>query len=428
MQATAKIIILKAKSKRNRQNLCPVRLMVTHHREQKFYSLKEFLPQRFQFLSVETFDVITEKKQVKEIEDKTKVLPPQDRKKAKAFFKQIEEKAEKVIEKLSIFSFNSFEDNFFNKPKTWDKIATAFFDHIAELKEYNRYKYAKSFETTENNLIDYLGESKYKSLKFSDISPKWLTKYSKWLKDNDKSDATTGLYIRNIRVLFNKAIEKGVKAEYPFKQFKIPKGTPNKRALSMEQLKLLFQYEPEQNSIDQFAKDMFMFSFYANGMNLGDVFRLKYNNIQEISGKKFIITERQKTKQRITVPYIRTLQKIVERWGRKAINNDVYILPVLDNEMNETEKIKKIGYKIDNINDHLIKIGKNIGIGHISSVYARHSRATVEKISGKPLSYIQDLLAHSSPAVTQNYLDSLPDEMLTQNAEDLERKLNNNAS
>jgi integrase/recombinase XerD len=75
---------------------------------------------------------------------------------------------------------------------------------------------------------------------------------------------------------------------------------------------------------------MFMFSFLANGLNLSDIARLKYSNIDDDS----IYFVREKTKNKdeqteLVVPITKQMQNIINNHGSKAIGHDAYIFPVL---------------------------------------------------------------------------------------------------
>ncbi len=60
----------------------------------------------------------------------------------------------------------------------------------------------------------------------------------------------------------------------------------------------------------------------------------------------------------------------------------------------------------------LNKIGIKLGFDvRLNIAIARHSFATKQKLSGTPVSFISDAMGHSSVAVTEHYLKSLPDEI-----------------
>jgi len=64
----------------------------------------------------------------------------------------------------------------------------------------------------------------------------------------------------------------------------------------------------------------------------------------------------------------------------------------------------------------MTKIGKNIGVGNISTYTARHSFATVLKRSGSNIAFISESLGHSDIKITENYLANFEDEERQKNA------------
>jgi integrase len=242
-----------------------------------------------------------------------------------------------------------------------------------------------------------------------------------------KSTATIGIYTRALRRLFNVAREYGVKADYPFSTYKPRKATAHKRALTAKQVSKIMQYKPREGTGRHFAKDMFLFSFFANGMNIGDILRLKYSNIQD--NEIVFVREKTRNKQdetKIRVPLVDTLKNIINRWGQKSHLENVYIFPVLNGDMDEATKKKVIMNKRSNINRRLKKIAKDLELGHLSTVYARHSFATILKNSGASTEYIQEMLGHSNVKVTQNYLDSFEEDERLERAKKLEETIKSN--
>src|SRR5690606_3640676 len=112
---------------------------------------------------------------------------------------------------------------------------------------------------------------------------------------------TIYMQITRIRAAINKAIQLEVfdKRKYPFgkeKDGKYSAPTPKntKRALTQDQLLTFLSYKPKTDQ-EQFAQDFWTFSYLSSGMNLGDVFSLKWG---DFNGKKSFTFLRRKTKTR----------------------------------------------------------------------------------------------------------------------------------
>lgn len=416
MQATTKIYFQKTKARRTKDDLCPVKLCVTHNRVQKYYSIsKKINNHKWLFLSLDDIEKVT-------------CESPRGKYRDIAFeYKRIVGDAENVIKGINAFSFNQFEEKFFSKPTSWDNVFIAFIDHIKTLKSEGRFGYASSFESTlravkefhENKKFEFKSRQKVETrineylsgrpLNFVDINSKWLKNFEMWLHKEGKSKSTIGIYTRNIRVLFNIALRvHKINAEYPFDNYEPKTASGRKIALPANQISLIANYKTEDPQ-EGFYRDLFMFSFLGNGMNLSDIARLKYSNIID-NEIEFV---RQKTKNKkadedkIHVPLTSTMSKIIDRYGNKAVGYDSYIFPILKNDSSEEKKYAEVKQLVKQVNKYVGRIASVVGIKEkVSSYVARHSWATIAKNSGTSTEFISEALGHSSVTVTKRYLDS----------------------
>jgi integrase/recombinase XerD len=173
---------------------------------------------------------------------------------------------------------------------------------------------------------------------YSDITPTFLTQYEQWLKGQGISKTTVGIYLRPLRCIFNEAIIDGyIKKErcYPFgrRKYQIPTGRNVKKALSEDDIKKIYYYECDPKIPgEQKAKDFWFFSYFANGMNIQDVVKLRRRDIYG----DYLIYERAKTEKTmrsdpkvITVFINDDMRVILERWGSKEDAPDSYIFSIL---------------------------------------------------------------------------------------------------
>ncbi|MGE4289974.1 MAG: tyrosine-type recombinase/integrase [Salinivirgaceae bacterium] len=395
----------------------PVKLRVTHTSDsktiRKYYSLKSFLKNEWTHLSKDDFEKATADN------------PRGSYKDIKVKFNAIEAKANQIIENIPLFSFAQFEDKFLNKQSDWSNVINAFASHIEELKQANRLGYAISFQSTLSGIKEFTRD---KNLSFVDISPKWLERYENHMLKNGRSKSTIGIHGRNIRRLFNLAIsEHGLKAEYPFNKYKPLKSEGNKRALNAYQMSLIVNYQPPVDSLEHFYKDLFVFSFFANGMNISDICRLRYSNIQDNE----IVFVREKTKGKRTEVKIKvgltdSLNSIISYWGTMPKEPNNFIFPILNDNMNLEKQYTEIRKANKLLNTYMKAIAKKTGIpDNISSYTARHSFSTILKNSGASVEYIKESLGHSSTAVTENYLKSFEKEERQKQALKLETIVKN---
>lgn len=78
---------------------------------------------------------------------------------------------------------------------------------------------------------------------------------------------------RNIRTIFNRAIDDEVTDNYPFRKFKIKVSHKDKDYLPVDCMKKLMELEfPETEYLNALTRDMFLLSFYLCGVNFNDIF------------------------------------------------------------------------------------------------------------------------------------------------------------
>ena len=165
-------------------------------------------------------------------------------------------------------------------------------------------------------------------------------------------------------------------------------------------------YEPAPN--EAWARDIWLFSFYCNGMNMVDIFNLKWGQIKG----DFIYFVREKTKntakevQPVEVYLISPALEIIERWaveGRRK--KDKYVFGVFDEFMTLQEKNTVGSLALKHANNTMKKIGLALEIKpKITSMVARHTWATIMMRNKVPAIYISKGLGHTSISTTEKYM------------------------
>jgi integrase len=217
----------------------------------------------------------------------------------------------------------------------------------------------------------------------------YITKTGKLIGRDGNSRTSIGIYVRTLRRMFNIAIKEGIVSEgaYPFGRDKyiIPSGRKAKRSLKLNEVAKLYNYEPKglYGSHYLFAKDMWVFSYLANGINMKDLAFLKYRSMSS----ETIVFFREKTKNtnkdneiQIKVDLNDKLREIIKRWGNKNTHPENYIFPIVTHSMSSKEKHAAVKQAIKNVNKYLKKIGKELQIElNITTYVARHTHAGVLK-------------------------------------------------
>lgn len=187
---------------------------------------------------------------------------------------------------------------------------------------YNRFMNTKSGKThaaylyTLSRLKLYV--KNWESLTFGSINRSWLMNFDDWLIKQGASPNTRGIHFRNIRAVFNLAIDDEITTAYPFRKFKIPKEETEKRSLTVEQLRLLFNAEVED--WQEKYRDYFKLTFFLIGMNAVDLLGASPDNIS--NGR--LDFRRSKTGALFSIKIEDEAMKIINKYaGERHLINEV---------------------------------------------------------------------------------------------------------
>lgn len=412
MKATANIYLDTRRAKNNKTY--PVKIRITWLRDSRYYpaniDLTEDEFQIVMFQKIIIKDKITGKateKTKRRNDEQTEIYNK---------LNSLKTKADDILEKMPVFTFDRFEKLFVSNRGASDSIKFAFDAYIAELKAQKAVKTAIGYECAKNSIEGFKPD-----LKFADITKLFLKQYENYMYEAENSSTTIGIYLRNLRTIFNRAIQAGDidKSVYPFGKgkYEIPTGQNIKKALTLEEIGLIYNYDAPKGSNREMSRDYWIFSYLCNGMNIKDMCLLKYKNID--SENKFIEFERAKTKstnkvsKKIRIALKPDSIRIIKKWGQKSISPETYIFPVLSRGLTAERERQLIDQLIGVINDHMKAIRNDLKITKPITTYAaRHSFATVLKHSGASSEFIKESLGHSSLTTTENYLKSFEDETL----------------
>lgn len=274
-------------------------------------------------------------------------------------------------------------------------------------------------------------------LQYKHLTPHFLTVYEQWMLSHGKAPkspkkpatgaslTTVGIYLRHVRSVVNDAMNAGLMSRdaYPFGpgRYIIPAGENVKKALSREDIDKLKAYQPLPGTMEQRGVDLWLFSYYCNGMNLTDVCSLTWGQVNLKDNKLCFIrqkTARSNKQKSITITAYLNPQTlaIIERWGTKDRRPDKYVFPFLYPESIEdtlTPQRKKfiVQQVIKLTNKWVNRIAESLGIDADANSYsARHSFATILLKSNAPLSMISKSLGHTNLKTTESYLGSFDDE------------------
>lgn len=239
---------------------------------------------------------------------------------------------------------------------------------------------------------------KGREITFDMLSNDLMLSYESYLKNRGLCPNSSSFYIRAIRAIYNKAVDRGLVAQsFLFKGVYTGVDETVKRALRIELLKKIKDLHLSGNL--QFARDIFLFSFYTRGMSFVDIAFLKRNNLAD----GVLHYKRRKTGKLISVKWEGCMQDIVDKYGD---TESQYLLPLISE--NTTNIRRSYLNAAHTINRNLKTIGKMLSIRQSLTMYvARHTWATLAKNNDIPIYIISESLGHESIKTTQIYLASV---------------------
>lgn len=326
-------------------------------------------------------------------------------------------KYKEIAESISPFSFEKFDIAIKGTKSNSNDIISYYNNIVRELKDNSQIGTSDNYRLSLKSFLRFelhKNGKEPKTLSFDTISVKWLKDYEKYMIDElNRSRTTVSIYLRTLRTIFNKAIfHKIITNEiYPFGKYKYqipaPKGV--KKVLKREQLKTLFEAEPQTPEQDK-AKSFWFFSYFCNGMNIKDILSLKYKNLTDetLSFYRAKTKNTQKEPKEIVVYLNDFVLNTFDKYGNKDKNSDSYVFDIVNRKENPETQHKRIKNFIRYINQHFKIFAENNGINEsISTYWARHSFATTAIDKGASMELISESLGHEDLKTTKGYVASL---------------------
>lgn len=320
-------------------------------------------------------------------------------------------RANEVLTKLNPFSFDAFERGYFADREIYSDVYTAFDNHIRDLTERGRIATAESYTSAKVSLQSFKND-----IQFSDINKSFLNRYEKWMLNDGKAITTIGIYLRSLRTIYN--LQESVNPNlYPFgdkkHQYSIPESRNIKKALQPDEIAKIFH--AELNGTIEKYRDLWIFLFLANGMNVVDMCNLKHANIEndKITFVRQKTKNTKRTKSKTQVHITPQLKAIINKHGTKSLNKDAYLFPFFSNKMNDEQKHATRQQATKMINKYMKLLAKELDIkSPVTTMVARHSFATTLKRANVNTETISEMMMHTSVATTKNYLASLDTESI----------------
>lgn len=278
---------------------------------------------------------------------------------------------------------------------------------IAKLKHNGKIRTSETYKSTLNSFKKFLCDAKRHNRLCDDenimldcITPEVMESYEAWHRNRGVTANTISFYTRILRAVYNRAVDDDIIDDRnPFRHVYTGVDKTVKRALPLAVIKRIKELDLSVTPTLDYARDMFMMSFYLRGMSFIDMAFLKKSDLKN----GYVIYRRRKTGQQLIIEWAKEMQTTLDKYPE---NNSDYLLPVIRNRnVNERCVYRNAGY---NINHNLKRIAGMTGVTIPLTLYvARHSWASAAKAKGIPLSVISEGMGHDSEVTTQIYLANL---------------------
>ncbi|NDV95289.1 hypothetical protein D0T84_10195 [Dysgonomonas sp. 521] len=281
-----------------------------------------------------------------------------------------------------------------------------------QLAASGRERTARAYRSSMKRLLGFIGK---RDIRFADITPVLIKAFEDHLKVSGKTPNTISFYMRNLRAIFNKAVEEKLVSGHkkPFSGVFTGFHKTAKRALDTTQMKNLlelpyYRYLAQgiSPSTSQEAKlytawRYFTFCFHARGMCFVDMAYLRKDNIRD----GVIRYYRKKTGSLIEVKLTPFLRSILDSF-RSEVSSSPYSFPVIKTSGSGDRLQYETGLRAQN--RRLKELAHRAGITmKLSTHVSRHSWASIAKSENLPLWVISEGLGHSNEKTTYTYLASL---------------------
>lgn len=266
---------------------------------------------------------------------------------------------------------------------------------VDRTRRMGKVRTAEAYASSLNSFQRFRGERG--DVAFEEINAVLMTEYEAYLEQDGKCPNTVSFYMRNLRTLYNRAVEEGVtENRSPFRRVNTRVEKTVKRAVTAEIIARIKELELSLHPALEFTRDLFLLCFYLRGMSFVDLAFLKKKDLQN----GVLVYRRRKTGQQLCIKWEPSMQEIVRKYTDPE---SPYMLPIIK-ESGKDERRQYLNAS-HLMNRKLKKIGRMIGCPIKLTFYvSRHGWASIAQSQHIPLPVISEALGHDSEDTTRIYL------------------------
>ena len=282
---------------------------------------------------------------------------------------------------------------------------------VERAKQEGRFKVAGNYLTAARSFTKFMGRS---SWLFSDMTGEKLESYQRWLQGRNICLNTCSAYMRALRAMHHRALPFLNTA--PFSKVFTGRTKTEKRCISQSEILQLKALPLQPGGSLAFARNIFLFSFYAMGMPFVDIAYLKKSQLRN----GCIYYARHKTGQQIQVALLPAMLEIIMRYEQ---GDSEFVFPILSDKVGDSvssssvssssvsaQQHRQYTARLRQYNYNLHQLSKMLGLAKpLSSYVVRHSWASIAYLHHLDISLISKALGHTKSSTTFIYIKSLFD-------------------
>ncbi len=267
-------------------------------------------------------------------------------------------------------------------------------DFIKGFRKFIETKQGSTKDIYSLTLKKILSYTNKEMVDFNEITNDWLHRFDNYMMRTSPARNARNIHLRNIRAVFNFAIDNDYTSWYPFRRFKIHAEETRKRSLTVDELRRIFNYPVEEYAT--IYRDLFKLMFMLIGINTVDLHRLKQIKRGRIEYR------RAKTGRIYSIKVEPEAMEIIDKY--KGVNGLLVIADRWSNHKNFRHQINNALQRIGDVQRDG-KGGKKIISSEwpeLTTYWARHTWATIAADLDIPDAIIAQALGHAGENTTTN--------------------------
>lgn len=285
-----------------------------------------------------------------------------------------------------------------SKPAPQDVLR--FFRRQVKLKEQKgRFASARLYGAVLESLRRY---TQGRGCPFERLTVRFVSGYADFLHERGLSAGSVSKYFDVFRTVCTRAAVEGlpVQTERIFSGVQLHAGKTRKRAVRKTLLSRIARLPLDDSPALEYARDLFMFSFFARGISFVDMLYLTRHNLRDGRLEYY----RAKCGTHIAMSVTPQMEHIVRKYALPG--EDTFLFPTLRGLPEDAgQRYRAYRSALRAMNRALERISRRAGLDIPLTTYvARHSWASCAKDARVPLPVIKEALGHASIKTTEIYL------------------------